>query len=267
MKNEEIIRAEVQKHFTPAQIHELAAAYCDPQEIAARVAGANAAAVVVDQDGNKIDPTPAVELDLVAAQFHTVKKWNESGRCVKRGEKNAFKAMIWQRTNKPNAAARKAAAENGKDLPDDPHYYLAPAWFFHLGQTQPQAAAPAKMTAEDLKAKNAQLMAAYKAYRAAEKAAAQQQPTQSATTTQPAPKAPATQPAPKAATKLAAKRPARKSTAAKRPARKAAIDTTTDAAQNAIKTALVSVEHHDLTAPSAAPTETDFAALAASILF
>lgn len=257
MTNEEIIRAEVQKHFTSAQIHELAAAYCDPQEIAARVA--SAAAVIVDQNGNKIDPTPAVELDLVAAQFHTVKKWNESGRCVKRGEKNAFKAMIWQRTSKPNAAARKAAAENGEDLPDDPHYYLAPAWFFHLGQTQPQAEAPAKMTAEDLKAKNAQLMAAYKARRAAEKAAAaQQQPTQSATTTQPASKA---------ATKSAAKRPARKSTAAKRPARKAAVDTTTETAQNAIKTALVSVEHHDLTAPSAAPTETDFAALAASILF
>lgn len=227
MTNNEIIRAGVQRTFTPAQIHDLAVAYCDLQQIAARAA----VTTVTDADGNEIDPMPIVELDFVAAQFHTIGEWNKAGRCVKRGQKSAFRTKIWQYTNKPSAAARKAAAENGTELADDPHFYLASAWFFHFGQTEPQAAAPEKMSAEDLKAKNAQLMAAYKARRAAEKAAAPQQP--AAQNAENATAKPATKPATK-------------------PAAKPATKPETKPAAPAVAVAMV---------------EPDFAALAASILF
>src|SRR5699024_2573445 len=65
--NTEIIRDSVQHIFSREQIHTLAAAHFSAETIAAHASGI----IVLDKDGNELDPTPDAELILVSGLFHT----------------------------------------------------------------------------------------------------------------------------------------------------------------------------------------------------
>ena len=86
--NTEIIRDSVQHIFSREQIHTLAAAHFSAETIAAHASGI----IVLDKDGNELDPTPDAELILVSGLFHTFQEWKKDGMSVKKGEKAAFPA-------------------------------------------------------------------------------------------------------------------------------------------------------------------------------
>ena len=141
--NTEIIRESVQHIFSREQIHTLAAAHFSAETIAAHASGI----VVLDKDGNKLDPTPDAELILVSGLFHTFQEWKKDGLSVKKGEKAAFSCQLWRWTDKPNAAARKAAEEAGEEVNPDPHFYKTLSHLFFIDQVErrPEKAAPAKL--------------------------------------------------------------------------------------------------------------------------
>ena len=66
---------------------------------------------------------------------------------VKKGEKAAFSCQLWRWTDKPNAAARKAAEEAGEEVNPDPHFYKTLSHLFFIDQVErrPEKAAPAKL--------------------------------------------------------------------------------------------------------------------------
>lgn len=245
--NSEIIRENVQQFFTPEQIHTLAAAHFSAETIAARAA----AIKVLDDDGNELDPVPFAELDMVVEQLHTFQGWKQRGLSVKKGEKAVFGCYLWRWTDKPNAAARKAAEEAGEELNPDPHYYKTMSYLFFIDQVErrPEKAAATK--------KPAGSMAEYNRYLSAQRKAGNKNPLSfSAWSEQ---QTPAEQPAKSQPT---AAKPANKPTA--KPAKKATAKKAAPPAE--LSPAVVAVEHHDLH-PAPAAEDLDFAALAASIIF
>ena len=240
--NSVLIQEAVQEAFTPDQIHTLAAAHFSADAITARAACIK----VTDDDGNELDSTPFAELDMIADQFHTFQGWKKLGLSVKKGEKASLVCWLWKWTDKPNAAARKAAEEAGEELNPDPHYYKALSYLFFVDQVERRnESAPAK--------KPASSMAAYNRYLSAQRKAGNKSPLSlSAWTAQQAAEPVKPQ---QSATKSAKKSPAKK--ASTKPAAPA-------------PAVVAVVEHHDLhetATPAAAPEELDFAALAASIIF
>lgn len=170
MTNNEIIRNELTRRYTPAQLHEIAAAHYTAQQIAALAAQIT----VTDADGNKLDPLPDAELILAAKLFHTYAEWRKRGLQVKCREKAAFSCMLWNWTDKPSAARRKAAEEAGEEINPDPHYYLAKAHLFSVDQVEEPTPAPAGRfkSIDEIKAYNAKLAAQRKAAKAAREAEA-----------------------------------------------------------------------------------------------
>ena len=165
MTNTEIIRETVSHAFTAEQIHSLATAYFTADTIAARASCIK----VVDKDGNELDPTPEAELGLIADRFHTFSEWKKMGLSVKKGEKAALTCYLWKWTDKPNAAARKAAEEAGEELNPDPHYYKALSHLFFIGQVERRSESPATK-------KPASSMAGYNRYLSAQRKAGNKSP-------------------------------------------------------------------------------------------
>ena len=245
MTNTEIIREAVSHAFTAEQIHSLATAYFSADTIAARASCIK----VVDKDGNELDPIPDAELGLIAGQFHTFSEWKKLGLSVKKGQKAALSCYLWKWTDKPNAAARKAAEEAGEELNPDPHYYKALSHLFFVGQVERRT----ERDAAKADKKPAGSMVEYNRYLSAQRKAGNKSPLSfSAWADQQAAKPsetqqPAAKPTKKSPTKKAKKKPA-----------------------PPVPAAVAVVEHHDLhetAAPATAPEELDFAALAASIIF
>lgn len=240
--NSVLIQEAVQEAFTPEQIHTLAAAHFSADAIAARAACIK----VADGDGNELDSTPFAELDMIADQFHTFQGWKKRGLSVKKGEKAALVCWLWKWTDKPNAAARKAAEEAGEELNPDPHYYKALSYLFFVDQVERRnESTPTK--------KPASSMAAYNRYLSAQRKAGNKSPlslsawTAQQTTEPVKPQQPAAKPAAKKSSKKASTKPAAP-----------------------VPAVVAVVEHHDLhetTAPATVPENLDFAALAASIIF
>ena len=240
--NSVLIQEAVQEAFTPEQIHTLAAAHFSADAIAARAACIK----VADGDGNELDSTPFAELDMIADQFHTFQGWKKLGLSVKKGEKASLVCWLWKWTDKPNAAARKAAEEAGEELNPDPHYYKALSYLFFVDQVERRSeSTPTK--------KPASSMAAYNRYLSAQRKAGNKSPLSlSAWTAQQTaepvkPQQPAAKPAAKKSSKKASTKPAAP-----------------------VPAVVAVVEHHDLhetTAPATVPENLDFAALAASIIF
>ena len=121
MTNAEIIKNEVQKHYTPAQIHAMFTEHFPEQ-----------------QSGDA-----EIEAIFVSGLFHTFQEWKRQGMSVKYQGKKAFTCLLWKYTAKPSAAARRAAEEAGEELADDPHYYKAPAHLFFVDQVAPTVERPA----------------------------------------------------------------------------------------------------------------------------
>ena len=242
MTNTEIIREAVSHAFTAEQIHSLATAYFTADTIAARASCIK----VVDKDGNELDPTPEAELGLIADRFHTFSEWKKMGLSVKKGEKAALTCYLWKWTDKPNAAARKAAEEAGEELSPDPHYYKALSHLFFIGQVE-------RRSESTTTKKPASSMAGYNRYLSAQRKAGNKSPLSlSAWTAQQTaepvkPQQPAAKPAAKKSSKKASTKPAAP-----------------------VPAVVAVVEHHDLhetAAPATVPENLDFAALAASIIF
>lgn len=68
--------------------------------------------------------------------FHTFAEWKVRGYSVKKGEKALLAVPLWKYTNKPNMAARKAAAERGEEINEDPHYYKKLSYIFSFNQVK-----------------------------------------------------------------------------------------------------------------------------------
>lgn len=68
--------------------------------------------------------------------FHTFQEWKNRGYSVKKGEKAMLSVLLWKFTNKPNIAARKAAAERGEEINEDPHYYKKLSYIFGFQQVR-----------------------------------------------------------------------------------------------------------------------------------
>ena len=260
MTNAEIIKNEVQKHYTPAQIHAMFTEHFPDQ-----------------QSGDA-----EIEAIFVSGLFHTFQEWKRQGMSVKSGGKKAFTCDLWKYTSKPSAAARKAAEEAGEELADDPHYYKAPAHLFFVDQVAPTVERPAPVKANTV-AYNKYLAACRKAGNKTPLSLTEWAAQQQAPATKPAEDKPAaTTEAAKnvviaveefhelpqlakvpekvkkaAGKKQAAKKPAAPKKATKPAAKKAA-------AKPSTKPAPVAVAATPTPAPAAEP---DFAALAASILF
>ena len=71
-----------------------------------------------------------------ALPIHTFMEWKNLGYSVKKGEKAALHVDLWNYTTKPSKAAREQAAAEGKELADDPHYYLKLSHLFTLDQVK-----------------------------------------------------------------------------------------------------------------------------------
>lgn len=87
--------------------------------------------------------------------LHTFVEWKARGYSVKKGERARLRVDLWMFTDKPNKAARDKAAEEGKELNDDPHYYKKLSHLFTAEQVQRTerkrpAAEPAPVPAGDL---------------------------------------------------------------------------------------------------------------------
>lgn len=245
MTNTEIIREAVSHAFTAEQIHSLATAYFSADTIAARASCIK----VVDKDGNELDPIPDAELGLIAGQFHTFSEWKKLGLSVKKGQKAALSCYLWKWTDKPNAAARKAAEEAGEELNPDPHYYKALSHLFFVGQVERRTERDAAKTDK----KPAGSMVEYNRYLSAQRKAGNKSPLSFSVWSEQQTAEPdkSQQPAEKPAKKTPAKKPT-----AKKPA-----------APAELSPVVAAVEHHDLHPIPTAPEELDFAALAASIIF
>lgn len=171
MTNEKIIFNAVYEQLTAEQRHEIAAAVMSPEQIAALAAQI----VHVDKDGNESRGTIEEAEALAAADnVHTFDHWKKNGKSVKFGEKHVIECYLWKFTTKPSRAQREAAAEQGKEAQDHPHFYPTKSHLFSCLQVESSRPAPVgrfSSTAEII-AYNKKLAAERKAKAAAEKAAA-----------------------------------------------------------------------------------------------
>lgn len=178
--NNTLIYDAIGHNFTPAQVHDLAAAITTPEQIAAIAARLT----VNNADGTPADPIPTAERLAVAENVHTYNAWKSQGLQVKGGEKALFSVMLWRWTDKPSKARRAEAAQaadNGDNSPAaDPHYYMTRCYMFSAAQVGKPEPVHVK-TPEEIAARNAELAAARKARRAAQQAAATTAPTVPAT--------------------------------------------------------------------------------------
>ena len=165
MTNNQIIRNEAAK-LAPATLHAIATANHTPAEIEALAAQI----IITEEDGTQHPGTVQdAEVMLAADELHTIHEWNRQGKRVKTGETHLSECYLWMFTTKPSKAQREAAEAEGKEAAEHPHFYPTKAYLFSCLQVEDENAAPVKMTAEQLKAKNAQLLAAFKASQAAPK--------------------------------------------------------------------------------------------------
>lgn len=67
--------------------------------------------------------------------IHTFAEWKARGYYVNKGEKAIAKFFIWNYTSKPSKKARAKAEAEGKEVSEDPHYYMKEAYFFKVSQT------------------------------------------------------------------------------------------------------------------------------------
>lgn len=169
--NNTLIYDAIGHNFTPAQVHDLAAAIATPEQIAAIAARLT----VNNADGTPADPTPTAERLAVAENVHTYNAWKSQGLQVKGGEKALFSVMLWRWTDKPSKARRAEAAQaadNGDNSPAaDPHYYMTRCYMFSAAQVGKPEPVHVK-TPDEIAARNAELAAARKARKAAQQAAA-----------------------------------------------------------------------------------------------
>lgn len=172
MTNKQIIRAAAER-LDPATLHQIAAVYHTPEEIAAVAASCK----IVDKDGNEKPATAAdIEIMFAADELHTFDYWKKEGKSVKKGEKALLECYLWKYTTKPSKEQREKAAAEGKEAAPDPHYYPTKSHLFSCLQVESSKPAPQarfKSTAEII-AYNKQLAAERKAAKeAAAKAAAE----------------------------------------------------------------------------------------------
>lgn len=84
--------------------------------------------------------TEAEAADLIcklgALPIHTFAEWKRLGYSVKKGEKACLHLYLWKYTTKPNKDERDKAAEAGKELEEDPHYYKKYSHLFHFSQVR-----------------------------------------------------------------------------------------------------------------------------------
>lgn len=169
--NNTLIYDAIGHNFTPAQVHDLAAAIATPEQIAAIAARLT----VNNADGTPADPIPTAERLAVAENVHTYNVWKSQGLQVKGGEKALFSVMLWRWTDKPSKARRAEAAQaadNGDNSPAaDPHYYMTRCYMFSAAQVGKPEPVHVK-TPDEIAARNAELAAARKARKAAQQAAA-----------------------------------------------------------------------------------------------
>ena len=69
--------------------------------------------------------------------IHTFMDWKKAGYMVKKGSKAVAKFTIWNFTDKASKAALEAAEKEGREVSDNPHYYMKEAAFFSASQVQP----------------------------------------------------------------------------------------------------------------------------------
>jgi len=79
-----------------------------------------------------------------ALPIHTFIEWKRLGYSVKKGEKAALHVDLWNYTTKPSKAAREKAEAEGKEVSEDPHYYLKLSHLFTLDQVQRTGSSDAK---------------------------------------------------------------------------------------------------------------------------
>ena len=133
MTNNEIIFETVRAAFTPAQLADLVNAIYPADKITARRASVK---IAVAEDSNDT-PEDIFNAMLAAETFHTFSEWKRMGYSVKKGEHAALVCNLWKYTDKPDKAAREAAAAAGQDAPEsDPHFYMAKAHLFSALQVQ-----------------------------------------------------------------------------------------------------------------------------------
>lgn len=69
--------------------------------------------------------------------FHTFQEWKSRGYSVKKGEHAIFTTDLWKYTSKPSKAMMDAAAQAGKDAPEEvPHYYKKLSHLFSINQVE-----------------------------------------------------------------------------------------------------------------------------------
>ena len=172
MTNEKIILNAVYEQLTAEQRHEIAAAVMSPEQIAALAAQI----VHVDKDGNEKPATAAdIEIMFAADELHTFDYWKKEGKSVKQYEKHVIECFLWKFTTKPSRAQREAAAEQGKEAAEHPHFYPTKSHLFSCLQVESSRPAPKGRfsSTADIIAYNKKLAAERKAKAAAEKAAAE----------------------------------------------------------------------------------------------
>ena len=169
--NNILIADAIRANLTPAQIHEIAAHVASPEYIAELAAGLT----VTDADGNALDSTPAAEQMIAARSVHTYNGWKAAGQQVRAGEKALLSCMLWRWTDKPSKARQQEAAQAAADGDDSPaadaHYYMTRCYLFSVLQVGEPEPVHVK-TPEEIAARNAELLAARRARRAAQQAAA-----------------------------------------------------------------------------------------------
>lgn len=171
MTNEKIILNAVYEQLTAEQRHEIAAAVMSPEQLAALAAQI----VHVDKDGNETRGTiEEAEALTAAGNVHTFDYWKKEGKSVKFGEKHIVECYLWKFTTKPSRAQREAAAEQGKEAAEHPHFYPTKSHLFSCLQVESSRPAPKgrfSSTAEII-AYNKKLAAERKAAKAAAETAA-----------------------------------------------------------------------------------------------
>lgn len=222
--NNTLIYEAIGAAFTPEQIHLLAATVATPEQIAARAA----LLVKTDAEGNPLDATPDAERLILADNLHTYNAWRKQGLQVRGGQKALLSCMLWRWTDKPSKARRAEAAAAGHDVEAESHYYMKRCYLFSSAQVGNPEPIHVK-TPEEIAALNAELLAALKSQKAAQRAAQDASPT-----------APAAPTVPDAAPTTTPRKPA----------------------------VVAVVEHHTLhdDTPAPEPVQLDFASIAAQVL-
>lgn len=121
MTNNQIITETVKAAFSPEEIAAIISASFTPEQI------------------EKCRAALMEPAEIAASTFHTFQEWKRLGYSVKKGEHAALVAFLWKFTDKPNKAAREAAAEAGQDpeeLAGGDRFYKAKSYLFNIRQVE-----------------------------------------------------------------------------------------------------------------------------------